>query len=51
VDEIHSTLNLKLRLTWPDAQAGILHGTNDGIVAFRCYERDRQHLMALERPA
>jgi uncharacterized membrane protein YvlD (DUF360 family) len=27
------------------SQAGILHGNNDGIPAFRWYERDRQHLM------
>jgi len=28
------------------SQAGILHGTNDGIPAFRWWERDRQYLMA-----
>src|SRR6188508_2124977 len=33
------------------SQAGILHGTNDGIPAFRWYERDRQHLMASSNPA
>jgi uncharacterized membrane protein YvlD (DUF360 family) len=27
------------------SQAGILHGNNDGIPAFRWYERDRKHLM------
>jgi uncharacterized membrane protein YvlD (DUF360 family) len=33
------------------SQAGILHGTNDGIPAFRWWERDRQYLMASSRPA
>ena len=33
------------------SQAGILHGNNDGIPAFRWYERDRQHLMASSNPA
>ncbi len=33
------------------SQAGILHGTNDGIPAFRWYERDRQHLMASSNPS
>jgi uncharacterized membrane protein YvlD (DUF360 family) len=32
------------------SQAGILHGTNDGIPAFRWYERDRKHLMASSNP-
>jgi uncharacterized membrane protein YvlD (DUF360 family) len=32
------------------SQAGILHGTNDGIPAFRWYERDRQHLMVSSSP-
>jgi uncharacterized membrane protein YvlD (DUF360 family) len=32
------------------SQAGILHGNNDGIPAFRWYERDRQHLMASSNP-
>src|SRR6476646_9243096 len=32
------------------SQAGILHGTNDGIPAFRWYERDRAHLMASSNP-
>ncbi|MBV9172673.1 MAG: phage holin family protein [Chloroflexi bacterium] len=32
------------------SQAGILHGSNDGIPAFRWYERDRQHLMASNNP-
>ena len=33
------------------SQAGILHGNNDGIPAFRWYERDRQHLMVSSNPA
>ena len=33
------------------SQAGILHGNNDGIPAFRWYERDRAHLMASSNPA
>ena len=32
------------------SQAGILHGTNDGIPAFRWYERDRKHLMVSSNP-
>ena len=32
------------------SQAGILHGNNDGIPAFRWYERDRQHLMVSSNP-
>jgi uncharacterized membrane protein YvlD (DUF360 family) len=32
------------------SQAGILHGNNDGIPAFRWYERDRKHLMASSNP-
>jgi uncharacterized membrane protein YvlD (DUF360 family) len=32
------------------SQAGILHGTNDGIPAFRWYERDRKHLMQSSNP-
>jgi uncharacterized membrane protein YvlD (DUF360 family) len=32
------------------SQAGILHGTNEGIPAFRWYERDRQHLMVSSSP-
>ncbi|MBV9578644.1 MAG: phage holin family protein [Chloroflexi bacterium] len=32
------------------SQAGILHGSNDGIPAFRWYERDRQHLMVSSSP-
>jgi uncharacterized membrane protein YvlD (DUF360 family) len=32
------------------SQAGILHGNNDGIPAFRWYERDRDHLMASSNP-
>ncbi len=33
------------------SQAGILHGNNDGIPAFRWYERDRDHLMVSSNPA
>jgi uncharacterized membrane protein YvlD (DUF360 family) len=33
------------------SQAGILHGNNDTIPAFRWYERDREHLMASSNPA
>jgi uncharacterized membrane protein YvlD (DUF360 family) len=33
------------------SQAGILHGNNDGIPAFRWYERDRHHLMVSSNPA
>jgi uncharacterized membrane protein YvlD (DUF360 family) len=33
------------------SQAGILHGNNDGIPAFRWYERDRRHLMVSSNPA
>ena len=33
------------------SQAGILHGSNDGIPAFRWYERDREHLMVSSNPA
>jgi uncharacterized membrane protein YvlD (DUF360 family) len=32
------------------SQAGILHGNNDTIPAFRWYERDREHLMASSNP-
>ncbi len=32
------------------SQAGILHGNNDGIPAFRWYERDRDHLMVSSNP-
>jgi uncharacterized membrane protein YvlD (DUF360 family) len=32
------------------SQAGILHGNNDGIPAFRWYERDRQKLMVSSSP-
>ena len=32
------------------SQAGILHGSNDGIPAFRWYERDRHHLMVSSHP-
>ena len=31
-------------------QAGILHGNNDGIPAFRWYERDRKRLMVSSKP-
>ncbi|MBM4407003.1 MAG: hypothetical protein FJ038_00030 [Chloroflexi bacterium] len=33
------------------SQAGILHGRNDGIPAFRWYEKDRGRLMVSNRPA
>ena len=33
------------------SQAGILHGNNDGIPAFRWYERDTQRLMVSSNPA
>jgi uncharacterized membrane protein YvlD (DUF360 family) len=33
------------------SQAGILHGNNDDIPAFRWYERDRHHLMVSSNPA
>jgi len=33
------------------SQAGILHGNNDGIPAFRWYERDRAKLMVSSNPA
>lgn len=33
------------------SQAGILHGRNDGIPAFRWYEKDRRRLMVSNRPA
>lgn len=33
------------------SQAGILHGSNDGIPAFRWYERDRKYLMVSSKPA
>ncbi len=32
------------------SQAGILHGNNDGIPAFRWFERDRQKLMVSSNP-
>jgi len=32
------------------SQAGILHGNNDGIPAFRWYERDREHFMVSSSP-
>jgi hypothetical protein len=35
----------------PSSQAGILHGTNDDIPAFRWYEKDRGRLMVANRPA
>ncbi len=33
------------------SQAGILHGNNDGIPAFRWYEKEAQRLMVSNRPA
>ena len=36
--------------TTPASQAGILHGTNDGIPAFRWYEKDAGRLMVANRP-
>jgi uncharacterized membrane protein YvlD (DUF360 family) len=33
------------------SQLGILHGNNDGVPAFRWYERDRQKLMVSSNPA
>lgn len=33
------------------SQGGILHGSSDGIPAFRWYERDRQRLMVSSHPA
>ena len=35
----------------PSSQAGILHGSNDDIPAFRWYEKDRGRLMVANRPA
>ncbi len=35
----------------PSSQAGILHGSNDDIPAFRWYEKDRRRLMVANRPA
>ena len=32
------------------SQLGILHGNNDGIPAFRWFERDRQKLMVSSNP-
>lgn len=37
--------------TTPASQAGILHGSHDGIPAFRWYERDRDTLMVANQPA
>ena len=36
--------------TTPASQAGILHGTNDGIPAFRWYEKEAGRLMVANRP-
>ena len=36
--------------TTPVSQAGLLHGTNDGIPAFRWYERDSGRLVVANRP-
>jgi uncharacterized membrane protein YvlD (DUF360 family) len=33
------------------SQAGLLHGNNDGIPAFRWYEKERRHLMVSNKPA
>jgi uncharacterized membrane protein YvlD (DUF360 family) len=33
------------------SQAGLLHGNNDGIPAFRWYEKDRRYLMVSNKPA
>ncbi|MCU0482909.1 MAG: phage holin family protein, partial [Chloroflexi bacterium] len=35
----------------PSSQAGILHGSNDDIPAFRWYEKERGRLMVANRPA
>ncbi len=35
----------------PSSQAGILHGTNDDIPAFRWYEKDRGRFLVANRPA
>jgi hypothetical protein len=37
--------------TTPASQAGLLHGTNDGIPAFRWYEKDEGRLVVTNRPA
>ncbi|MEV6349537.1 phage holin family protein [Actinoplanes sp. NPDC051851] len=37
--------------TTPASQAGLLHGRNDGIPAFRWYEKDTGRLMVANRPA
>ncbi|MFC5949042.1 alkaline phosphatase family protein [Pseudonocardia lutea] len=37
--------------TTPASQAGLLHGTNDGIPAFRWYEKATGRLMVANRPA
>jgi hypothetical protein len=37
--------------TTPASQAALLHGTNDGIPAFRWYEKDTGRLMVANRPA
>lgn len=36
--------------TTPASQAGLLHGTNDGIPAFRWYEKDDGRLVVTNRP-
>ncbi|MCE0765305.1 phage holin family protein [Pseudonocardia kujensis] len=37
--------------TTPASQAALLHGTNDGIPAFRWYEKDTGRLLVANRPA
>lgn len=37
--------------TTPASQAGILHGNNDGIPAFRWYEKEAGRIMVANRPA
>jgi uncharacterized membrane protein YvlD (DUF360 family) len=37
--------------TTPASQAGLLHGSNDGIPAFRWYEKDSGRLVVANRPA
>jgi hypothetical protein len=41
----------RLPSTTPASQAGLLHGSNDGIPAFRWYEKDAARLMVANRPA
>lgn len=37
--------------TTPASQAGLLHGTSDGVVAFRWYDKARRRLVVTNRPA